>query len=319
MGKIKQSLINTFVDMKDIKEGIPEYADAIMAEMAKANTGKKLKVVVKKKIKKYLDKTLAEEDMSPMTEVIIRQGATDPEEARAILDEKIASTTKLLYHLTWALIALSAAVFLLPAFDKGRLRPGQYILMILILFVLLVAGVTTPMIDMEAKISELSFLLMDHPIKFTNQVLYFQTKSVLDVFWVMITHEDFQMKVVGVLMVSFSVFFPLIKLVSSLAYYYNWRNATQRKWVQFFVLKSGKWSMTDVLVVAIFMAYIGFNGIISSQFGNFNTKTGEDMVILTTNGTTLQPGFYLFLTYAILALFLSTYLTRKPAVSPDKV
>jgi uncharacterized membrane-anchored protein len=69
--------------------------------------------------------------------------------------------------------------------------------------------------------------------------------------------------------------------------------------------------MADVMVVAIFMAYIGFNGIISSQFGKLST-TSEEIVALTTNGTSLQPGYYLFLTYAVLAMFLSGYLTRKP-------
>ena len=69
--------------------------------------------------------------------------------------------------------------------------------------------------------------------------------------------------------------------------------------------------MADVMVVAIFMAYIGFNGIISSQFGKLAT-TSKELVILTTNGTSLQPGYYLFFTYAALSIFLSTYLTRKP-------
>jgi hypothetical protein len=35
------------------------------------------------------------------------------------------------------------------------------------------------------------------------------------------------------------------------------------------------------------------------------------VVLLTTNGTSLQPGFYLFLTYTLLALFLSELLTKK--------
>ena len=69
--------------------------------------------------------------------------------------------------------------------------------------------------------------------------------------------------------------------------------------------------MADVMVVAIFMAYIGFNGIITSQFGQLSS-TGQELVILTTNGTSLQPGYYLFLTYTLLALFLSGFLTRKP-------
>jgi len=67
--------------------------------------------------------------------------------------------------------------------------------------------------------------------------------------------------------------------------------------------------MADVMVVAIFMAYIGFNGIISDQLGRLNTVS-EEMVLLTTNGTSLQPGYYLFLTYTLLALFLSDCLPR---------
>jgi hypothetical protein len=35
--------------------------------------------------------------------------------------------------------------------------------------------------------------------------------------------------------------------------------------VQFFALKSGKWSMADVLVVALFMTCIGFDGVISTS------------------------------------------------------
>ena len=80
--------------------------------------------------------------------------------------------------------------------------------------------------------------------------------------------------------------------------------------IKFFVLKSGKWSMADVMVVAIFMAYIGFNGIITSQFGKLKSAAHE-VVILTTNGTSLQPGYYLFLTYTLLALFLSGFLIKK--------
>ena len=83
--------------------------------------------------------------------------------------------------------------------------------------------------------------------------------------------------------------------------------------------------MADVMVLAIFMAYIGFNGIIDSQFGQLSSS-GQELVILTTNGTSLQPGYYLFLTYTLLALFLSGFLARplqapegqeSPRASPD--
>jgi uncharacterized paraquat-inducible protein A len=170
---------------------------------------------------------------------------------------------------------------------------------------------------MEARISQMSFVLMGHPIHFENQVLYFQSKSILDVFWIMITHQDIQMKFVGILLITFSIIIPLLKIVSSLGYYYNYHHARENPVIKFFVLKSGKWSMADVMVVAIFMAYIGFNGIITSQFGQLSSA-GQEMVILTTNATSLQPGFYLFLTYTLLALFLSGFLTSKPQASERK-
>ena len=71
--------------------------------------------------------------------------------------------------------------------------------------------------------------------------------------------------------------------------------------------------MADVMVVAIFMTYIGFSGIIDSQLGQLSSSAPE-LKILTTNGTFLQPGYYLFLTYTLLALFLSGFLTRKPHI-----
>jgi hypothetical protein len=71
------------------------------------------------------------------------------------------------------------------------------------------------------------------------------------------------------------------------------------------------------MVVAIFMAYIGFNGIITSQFDQL-ISAGQGLEIVTTNGTFLQSGYYLFVTYTLLALFLSGFLTRKPQASGRK-
>jgi uncharacterized paraquat-inducible protein A len=165
---------------------------------------------------------------------------------------------------------------------------------------------------MEATISQMNFMLIGHPVHFENQVLYFQSKSILDVFWIMITHKDIQMKLVGILLITFSIIVPLLKIVSSLGYYFNYHKLRENPVIRFLVLKSGKWSMADVMVVAIFMAYIGFNGIISSQLGHLRSVADQEVVILTTNATALQPGYYLFLTYTLLALFLTGFLTRKP-------
>ena len=72
--------------------------------------------------------------------------------------------------------------------------------------------------------------------------------------------------------------------------------------------------MADVLVVAIFMAYIGFNGIVGSQMDSLS-QSAETVEIFTTNGTKLLGGFYLFLSFVVSSLLLSEILTRKKRTS----
>jgi hypothetical protein len=310
-GWVKQSFINIFISLNDIKKGIPEYADAVIHEMTKSKTRGQIKTMLNKQLEQYSNQTFDTLDTPQKSRILLRTDSKDIESARIKLNKVISVQHDLIFKEAILLIILSVILFALSGFSKQPLAASRYILLVLSLIILLIAGVTTPTIDLEAKISQLSFVLMEHPIHFENQVLYFQSKSILDVFWIMITHNDIQMKFVGVLLITFSIFFPLLKIASSLGYYYNYNHARENTVIKFFVLKSGKWSMADVMVVAIFMAYIGFNGIITSQFGQLSSA-GQELVILTTNGTSLQPGYYLFLTYTLLALFLSGFLTRKP-------
>ena len=310
-GRFKQSFINIFISLKDIKKGIPEYADSIIHEMTKSKTRGQIKTMLNKQLEQYVSQTFDKPDTSQISRILLRTDSKNIEGARINLNKEISVKHDLIFWESIGLIILSVILFAWSGFSRRPLAPSQYIPLVLSLIILLIAGVTTPMIDLEAKISQMSFVLMGHSINFENQVLYFQSKSILDVFWIMIIHQDIQMKFVGVLLITFSIFFPLFKIVSSLVYYYNYHHARENPVINFFVLKSGKWSMADVMVVAIFMTYIGFNGIITNQLAQLSSSTPE-LQILTTNGTSLQPGYYLFLTYTLMALFLSGFLTRKP-------
>jgi len=180
---------------------------------------------------------------------------------------------------------------------------------------LLAAGVMTPMIEVEARIDELSLSLLGKPLVFTDQVLYFQSKSILDLVRVLTATGDADMLLVALLVVLFSLIFPAAKILASLIYYSNPRGWRSLRLVRFFALRSGKWSMADVLVVAILMAYMGFDGLISSQLAELSSR-GQPLDLLSTNGTSLQLGFFLFLAFVIASLFLSALLeARAPQVS----
>lgn len=310
-GRFKQSIIESLISVEDIKKGIPGYADTVMRELTKAKTMRRVRAMLIEKLNQYSSQTYDMQDTAEISQILLRTGSNDVESARTHLKKAISRNRSLILRETMLLIALSTGLFLLTGFSRKALASPRYGLLVVSLVLLLTPGVITPMIDLEAAIAHLDFMLMGHPLHFENQVLYFQSKSILDVFRILITNKDIPMKFVGVLLVTFSIIFPLLKILSASAYYYDYRRARENPLIKFFVLKSGKWSMADVMVVAIFMAYIGFSGIISNQLEELTEAAGPQLDIITTNGTSLQPGYYLFLAYCLLSLFLSEFITRK--------
>lgn len=309
-GWLKQRFLEMFVDINTIKKGIPNYADTIVEEMTKEDTQKQLKGVVRKRVGGYLRETFSKQDTEEITAIMKRTGTQSMEETKALLEKIVPAENQELLRLTWILIGLSAGLFLICLVRRSPLPAPYFFLCLMTLLLLLFAGVTCPMIDMEAKISKFGFVLLGHPIEFTNQMVYFQSKSILDVFWILMADPNLQMKIVGVLMILFSIVFPAIKMSASIFYYYDVYGSRENSIVKFFVLKSGKWSLTDVQIVAILMAYIGFNGMVKTQF-NIIRDYMPQVTFISTNGTTLQIGFFIFLTYALLAMFLSGVAARQ--------
>jgi hypothetical protein len=165
------------------------------------------------------------------------------------------------------------------------------------------------MIEIDARIKEMSFLLLGEQLAFKDQIIFFQSKSIVDVVVVLVTTGQWDSIIVGALILIFSIVFPIAKLVSSRLYLgegASWRNSAL---IRFFALKSGKWSMADVYVVAVFMAYIGFKGILDNQLNQLNFKTNS-LASISTNETTLQPGFLLFVCFVLFGLLLATILER---------
>ena len=65
--------------------------------------------------------------------------------------------------------------------------------------------------------------------------------------------------------------------------------------------------MADVLVVAIFMAYLGLGRLITTQL----EQLGYDpkIQVISAEGTRLLPGFYLFLGFCLCSVWYSTLLS----------
>ena len=68
--------------------------------------------------------------------------------------------------------------------------------------------------------------------------------------------------------------------------------------------------MADVMVVTLLMAYVGFRGIADSQLARMETQS-ETLEVLTTNGTSLEAGFHLFLAWCLYSMAVSHVIERK--------
>jgi hypothetical protein len=149
-------------------------------------------------------------------------------------------------------------------------------------------------------------------------VIFYQSKSIVDVVNILIQTRKIDSVVVGVLILAFSIIFPIGKLLATQIYLLGKEEWKNKRLIQYFAFKSGKWSMADVNVVAIFMAYIGFKGILDSQLSGMNVNT-ESLASVSTNQTTLQPGFILFVCFVLFSLVLSEILHRTVPPPVEKI
>jgi hypothetical protein len=116
------------------------------------------------------------------------------------------------------------------------------------------------------------------------------------------------MWIVGVLVLMFSIVFPVSKLFAATLSLFRPSLIRKNRLARFLVLESSKWSMADVMALAIFMAFVAFNGLIANTMGQLR-DTGVQLA-LPTNSSKLLHGYYLFITYCIASLFLSKKLER---------
>ncbi len=307
---MKRFIAGFAINFDQLRDSIPFYANTLLSELSSSDNKENMQQFLLDKLGEITASTYNLDQMDPLQAVMEKHSCSSKEECKEFISEQIEIKEEVINFRVLLILLLVSSIFLLNLITRHKINRTQSILLILASFSLLLGGITTPMIDLEAKIDLLSLKLMGEDVIFTNNIIFFQSKSITDLVRILIEEGSLPMIFVGVLVFTFSIIFPLSKLISSLLYAYRVGNLRDNWLIRFFVIKSGKWSMADVLVVAIFMAYIGFNGIIGSQLDQL-TEAAKPVEIFTTNGTQLLGGYYLFLLFCISSLLLSEIFTRK--------
>jgi len=311
-GKIKQRLFHMFVDMDKIKAQVPEYSQIILNEITKPQNKQKLKSLATVKLSELASQT--RDSLAPdsiRNSLLVKYGVTNVESFNSTADEQCEALDQqisiesyrflgilILFLLLWGMLYLQKAI-----------RRPLFILSVILALIALITGISSPMIEIDVRIKELNFLILDRYIVFHDQVMFYQSKSILDVVHILINTQKIEMVAVGILILIFSIIFPLSKLISTEIYLLGNQQIKENRLVYFFALRSGKWSMADVMVIAIFMAYVGFKGILDDQLKMITVKT-YTLSSIATDKTLLQPGFIVFLAFVLFGLILSIILEK---------
>jgi len=312
-GKIKQFAVKKFVNVDKIKAQLPEFAKAIIAKVDNPDNKNKLSNLALNKFSDlqksgYIDSNIKTID-SLSAVLFSKYQVSSHEELNNKLSGSLGPIRTETYNYSFAMLACVVVVLLLWWVLRKRvnLHAVLFVMSLLFAFILLAVGLTASMIEVDARIKSLDFVLLGEHVVFKNQVLFFQSKSILDVVRVLIKQHAADSIGVGILILVFSILFPIMKLSSTGIHLLSKRRLAENKIIKYFAFQSGKWSMADVIVIAILMTFIGLNGLMESQLQSMNIPA-DGLSIITTNNTALQPGFIIFICFVLYGLILSTIL-----------
>jgi len=309
-GSIQKSISRSFT--RAARKNVPSFAQTVIDEIKKPENFKKLKDLARDQFNAYADLTHGNGvDAMNLNGMLAKYGAKDASAFNAAVALQVRALDAE-NRRNAAVMLGSLALFALAWYAlRGRSELHKALLAssVAFAFVLLVTSLSIPMIEIDARIKTVDFQLMGDHLHFNDQVLYYRSKSLIQVVSTLMQTGQADSIGVGVLLLLFSILFPAAKLISTELYLLGAHGARKNKLIEFFALKSGKWSMADVTVVAIFMAFIGFRGIINNQLHALNVKT-DSLESIATNATALQPGFLLFTAFVLFGIALSEILKR---------
>ena len=206
-------------------------------------------------------------------------------------------------------LALLSLLYLLYAWRSMRKRGDHRFLGVALTTVALaclLTGLFAPMMELSAYERDLEIPLkfktglfslnIDYTQTFEGDLyFYYQSKSIVELIGLLLQQHNFT---VGLSILLFSVLIPRSKLFLSGSVLLR-PDLWGHRVVRFVLERTGKWSMADVFVVALFLGYLAFS--------NLQAGIRADSRVLV--------GLYFFLAYCLLAIVLPKYV--QPSVGVD--
>lgn len=220
-GRVTKFAVKNFVDVDAYKRKVPEFSQTIIDEIKKPSSKERLKFIVQDKLKEFADATHDSiNNAGRLQGIMAKYGSTDVHEFNKKLGKRARLLNEQTYANTFLIIGCLTLYLLLWIVFRNRrnMYTPLFVMSVLLALVTLITGLLAPMIEIDARIKELSFDLIGSHIMFNDQVIFFQSKSILDVVHILVTAGKADSIFVGILILIFSVIFPITKLISTKIY-----------------------------------------------------------------------------------------------------
>ncbi|MES2810625.1 MAG: paraquat-inducible protein A [Bacteroidota bacterium] len=313
-GKLKKLAFNAMVDPKEIHAQVPPFAKTIVRKVSSRKSEERLKEIASSKIDQLTNQIYDSTRVAnyAVTKYVYKKyKVSDPITFNQRIYARLDQLKSALIQYTCAL--LGCVVIALTLWwllrKQVKLQTASFVFSLAFALLLLVTGSLLPVIEVDARIQSLDLKLLGETVRFQNQVLFYQSKSVCGIVATLIGQPKPDTIVVGALIMLFVLALPLLRLIAKGIYVLSTKKIARHPVVRYLTFELEKWDMADVMIVGMLMTYIGLNGIIKSQLSGLNIDSGA-LKLVTDNGTSLQPGYFLFAAYVLFSILLS-YILKK--------
>jgi hypothetical protein len=308
-GKIEKQL-----EQIDFKSKIPNLAKQLTNELKKKSP--EIQKAITSKISAMIAAETEKEIVDQRQVILDKYEADNVDNLTVQLKESISALqSQKKQWITYSIGGLLFAFLLSLLLIKWMTFRLSMVMSTLVATVFLVLGISLPMIVLDARLSKVDLTILGEAVHFDEQFMYYQSKSIIDVTRTLLEGNGMDLKIVGLLILLFSIVLPFSKMLTSLIYMYA-KKIRSIKFLEVLIFHLGKWSMADVFVVAIFMSYIGFYGLLNSQLGAMENQ-GDNLALDTINYSSLAPGVIYFTLYCLISIMISTFIHRRYHKKPE--
>jgi hypothetical protein len=301
-------LVNMIV--ASLRPHVPEYTNVVMVQLTKPELQKSFKDSIRSVLADAVKNTFSTTDMTTYNAILRRYGCASGTACEETLGKQIDEADTTLTRDYLIVLASAALAFILLMAGRPALSRGAVVVLMLFCLAMLAGGVLSPMLEVEVRVTRLDATVLGTPIEFRDQSLYYRSKTVFEVFQTLMEMGRPEMTLVGVLVILFSVVFPALKMLALVAGLFRPALLRTNRLVKLLAFELSKWSMADVMVLAIFMSFVAFNGVIGSSLDSLRGVANVQQVLIPTNASKILPGYYLFIGFCVSSIFLSRKLER---------